>query len=127
MTITLDAITLPADLQWTDELSWSPVAQTVERSVDGRQLIQAGTLVEGRPITLASNGAAWFDRSTLVALQATMTPDATFTLTIHGQPFTVAWDHEQGAMEPDEVMRQGNPGDNHKYTATLRFITVAGA
>ena len=52
MTISLNAITLPADLQWTDELAWNPVAQNTDRSLSGAFLIQEAALTFGRPITL---------------------------------------------------------------------------
>lgn len=62
-------ITLPKDLIWQDELSWEPVAQVYEYSVEGNLLIQESTKKKGRHITLVGqSNMAWLDREDMLAL-----------------------------------------------------------
>ena len=59
----LDAIVLPDDLEWEDEITWTPIAQLIERSVTGALFIQESEIVMGRPITLTgSDDMAWITR-----------------------------------------------------------------
>ena len=80
----LDAIVLPDDLEWTDEFTWTPVAQDSTFGVTGSLYVQTGTKLTGRYITLEGKGdMGWIDRLTAVALQgkrATAGLEMTLTL-----------------------------------------------
>jgi len=55
----LDSVELDDQFEWVDEFEWDAVAQEQERSLTGALLIQEGTKLYGRPITLKSNGGVW--------------------------------------------------------------------
>jgi len=65
----LDTITLPDDLEWEDEIIWSPIVQTVARGVTGALFIQDSELIKGRPITLVGiSDMGWVTRSVIDTL-----------------------------------------------------------
>ena len=43
MAITLGGLALPRGLRWTDELAWSPVAQSTEYGLTGALIVQEAT------------------------------------------------------------------------------------
>ncbi|HCA6600448.1 TPA: hypothetical protein MX174_006696, partial [Pseudomonas aeruginosa] len=55
----LDAVELGDQFEWVDEFTWDAVAQEQERSLTGALLVQEGTKLHGRPITLRSGGGVW--------------------------------------------------------------------
>jgi hypothetical protein len=67
--ITLDGITLPAGLLWSDEFAAPRVAQNVRRTLDGSMVVFYGGLQAGLPLTLESEvDAGWFTRTQIEAL-----------------------------------------------------------
>ena len=61
---------LPADMRWRDEFDWQALAQSsVQYSLGGSAIIQQGTMLAGRPITLGGEWI-WLDRATLTTLAA---------------------------------------------------------
>ena len=65
-----DAITLPEDMRWLDEFDWQALAQSSpEYSLGGAVVIQQGTRLAGRPVTLGGEWI-WLARADLVTLQA---------------------------------------------------------
>lgn len=84
MAITLDAITLPEDLSWTDEYAWSPVVQNAEFSLTGALILEEATRQAGCPFTLQSpDGGAWTTRATADGLRAKLAANTSMTLTLH--------------------------------------------
>lgn len=127
MSITLDGITLHPDLEWQDEFDWTPVQQSVERSLSGKMLIEEATKIKGRPITLyGGQNAAWHSRSTVALLQAKLTAGTVMTLVYHGTTYSVCWRHDATPLEAAPVVRTRNPGSGHKYTLTIRLMEVSG-
>ena len=64
-----ETLALPADLQWQDEMDWNAVAQAApQRTLSGALVIQQGTKLNGRPVTLAGDWA-WHRRSDLLRLR----------------------------------------------------------
>ena len=133
MTISIDAaplvtaISLPADLQWTDEFEWHPVAQTTERSLTGALLVQEAALTYGRPITLqGGDTGGWVARSTVIALKALADDaDLIMTLDYHGTEYSVIWDRSGNPISASELFRLANPGPEQQYNnLTLRLLTV---
>lgn len=45
-------ITLPTDLNWTDEYKWTPVVQSQEYAISGSLIVEEWVKQAGRPITL---------------------------------------------------------------------------
>lgn len=128
MTITLEGITLPSDLEWQDEFDWTPVAQVSERTLTGKMVIEEATKIKGRPITLVGgDNACWVPRSLVQSLVALMTPDSVMTLDYHGTTYPVLWRHADTPLVAKPVLRIRNPGADHKYTITLRLLEVSNA
>ena len=73
---------LPADMRWRDEFDWQALAQSqVQYSLGGSAIIQQGTMLAGRPVTLAGEWI-WLDRATLTTLAAWAdVPELEMTLT----------------------------------------------
>lgn len=135
MAMTLDSVDLNADpdwggdqLEWTDEFDWTPIAQEQERSLTGALLIQQGSKLHGRPVTLKSNGAAWFPLSVVRSLEVLRDiPAKVMPLVLpDGRTFSVIFDHSQGApLKASPLWRQVNPGAEHLYEIELSLLTVA--
>lgn len=65
-----EKIELPADMRWRDEFDWQALAQSsVQYSLGGSAIIQQGTMLAGRPVTLGGEWI-WLDRATLTTLAA---------------------------------------------------------
>lgn len=98
--ITLGGVALPPGLQWADEFAWTPVEQAAPvYSLSGALVIQYGTRLSGRPVTL--QGGADSDpvsRQTLASLRALL-DQQTLTLRLRGTDYTVAWRHEERPVE----------------------------
>ena len=59
---------LPADMRWRDEFDWQALAQSqVQYSLGGSAIIQQGTMLAGRPVTLGGEWI-WLPRATLLTL-----------------------------------------------------------
>jgi hypothetical protein len=137
MAMTLDSVDLAADpalggeqLEWTDEFDWTPVAQEQERSLTGALLLQYGTKQHGRPITLKSNGAAWFTQATVRSLEVLRDiPGKVMPLVLpDGRAFSVVFDHSQNApLKATPLFRKVAPDDGHLYEIELSLLTVAPA
>lgn len=126
-TITLDSITLPGDLLWSDEYAWSPVAQQTTPTLTGALIVDESLRLAGRPVTLeGSEQFAWVTRATVDALRALDTPGRTMTLTLaDGRTLTVAWRRDGGpCIEARPVMHMAPAAANDHYTITLRFMEV---
>lgn len=135
MAITLakgaEQLTLPPDLIWEDELRWSPVAQSKERSITGAWLVDVQARDGGRPITLVGRErAGWLLRSGGLVLRAWQAlPDQVFTLTWNGTAFAVMFDHGEGetsnAFEMTPVLEYSDPEDgDYLCNVVLRFFEV---
>jgi hypothetical protein len=119
MSISLDAIALPADLIWADEFAWSPVQQQQQYTLTG--IKQAG-----RPITLIGGAnAGWVTRATVKALYAKLDDAGPFTLTLNdASTHSVVFSHDQTPIEAAPIIDYNNPDDGDLYSLTLRFIKL---
>lgn len=126
MSITLDAITLPPDLIWSDEFDWSPVQQSKTYTLTGALILEKGTMQAGRPITLVGgDNAAWITRATLQTLYAKLTTTAPMSLALNdGRVFSVAFNHDDKPIEARPVLDYSTPADDDFYTLTLKLITL---
>ncbi|SEJ58022.1 hypothetical protein SAMN05216201_11175 [Pseudomonas linyingensis] len=134
MAMTLDSVDLAADpalggeqLEWTDEWDWTPIAQEQERSLSGALLVQQGSKLYGRPITLKSNGGAWFTLATVRSLEVLRDiPGRVMPLQLpDGRTFSVIFDHSNGApLKAKPLWRSVEP-DQWPYEIELSLLTVA--
>lgn len=126
MTITLNGIELPQDLEWQDEFDWTPIRQSQDIALSGTLIVAESAQQTGRPITLYGGpNACWVPRSIVVQLYAlTQTPENIMTLHYHGTDYSVMWRHQDGPLNAKPVQRVMNPGNDHKYSITLRLMEV---
>ncbi len=124
----LDGIELDDQFEWTDEFDWDAVTQEQERSITGALLVQEGTKLHGRPITLKANGGVWTPLSVVRQLEALrdqrlkvmdlVLPD--------GREFTVIFNRAGGApLKATQVFRTVNPAPDEIYDVEISLITVA--
>lgn len=136
MSITLThgstTLALPEDLIWSDELTWSAVAQGTERGIFGALIVDAMARHGGRPITLQGDGSsAWITRATLRALKAWAdVPGQRLTLNLRGEIFTVLFDHgdaeESRALAMEALIDYADMEDGDYYCSLrLRFIEAS--
>lgn len=129
MSITLShatgSISLPADLIWSDEYRWSPVAQQENITLDGSLVVQAMAQQSGRPITLTGgDDYAWIRRDTLAALVALAAqPLAALSLTLaDGAPRAVIFTGERITAAPAWPI--ADPDAAQPYTLSLYFREI---
>ena len=125
MSITLDAVTLPVDLIWTDEFDWSPVEQNSYYTLTGALIVESGNKLAGRPITLAgADNAAWVDRTTLTALYAKLTGDPTMLLTLNdARTFNVKF-WADNPIQARLILDYNTPIGSDWYSLTIKLIAL---
>ncbi len=124
-------LTLPDDLLWSDEHSWSPVVSSVSYLITGSLLVQSATRQAGRAITLVGAAdMAWVTRSVVNVLRdwAALPLDAVggrFELTLtDARIFTVAFRHADGAIEAEPVTGFPARSDFEFYRITLKLMQI---
>lgn len=126
MSITLDAITLPADLLWRDEFDYTPIETKTDYSLTGALIIQSGLKQAGRPMTLGGGdnfGIA--TRSLVNELLAKQTPPTTMTLTLNdARSFQVRFRYQDKPIEAQPLIDYSDPDNTDFYTLTLKFLQV---
>ena len=131
MSITLsdgtNTVTLDKDLYWPDENDWTPVVQSVNRSITGGLIVQPATRVRGRPITLEpeDDSSAWMPSSVVQQLRNwAAVPGQQLTLTLRGTSHTVIFRHQDGGFEAKPVIhyRDRVPGD--WYLCVIRLMEI---
>lgn len=130
--IILGTVTLPVDMQWFDEYSWSAIEQVQERALSGALIVESATRTTGRPITLVgrldgTEGFALITRATVDALKALLTPAGqTYSLTLaDDRVLNVAFRENDGPSieaTPMKHIAPHEPGDY--YAATIRLMEV---
>lgn len=126
---TLDAVTIPEDLEWIDEFDWTPVAQNLDYGTTGALFIQESVKQKGRTITLVGKeDMAWVQRTTVESLYTLMeTPGTQMTLTLpDARTFTVMFRQGEKPVDVSNVKGFEN------YTSTdwwkinaIRLVEVA--
>lgn len=131
MSITLayqaTTLVLDPDLYWNDEHNWSPVEQSLQRTVTGALIVSNSARVGGRPITLQpiDDSSAWMYRSTLDTLRSwAAVAGREMTLTLRGQSRTVVFRHSETAIEAEPVFHFSDTDANDWYRVTLRFLEI---
>lgn len=136
MALTLDNIDLADNpdlggeqLEWIDEWDWDPVEQSQDRGLTGVLIVQEGrSKLYGRPITLSSNGGAWFTLAKVRELEALAEVRViVMLLTLPtGAQHYVTWNRAAGpSVQAKPMWRAVNPGPDAAHELTLRLITVA--
>ncbi|PID61596.1 MAG: hypothetical protein CR974_04105 [Gammaproteobacteria bacterium] len=123
---TAESISMLPGVEWTDEFSWSPVAQsTPEYTRGGAQVIQRSTKLAGRPITLDGD-KGWLKRGDIKTLQnwrGSAKPQMTLTLP-DGRVFLVIFAEHNEAINYTPVRRSTPENDTDWCRFTLSLITA---
>lgn len=135
--ITLDTITLPGDLLWSDEFTAWRVGQLQRVSVTGALVVNESALQAGRPVTLETtqSGNAWVAAITLpvlLQLQAleaqTRTVPMALSVPAHNggtRSFNVLFNRAGGkALEARPLLFASPYLDGDYFAITLRLIQV---
>lgn len=122
MTNSLAGIELDDEIAWTDELDWTPIEQSLSRGQTGRMIVQEGTKVGGRPMTLTMTDCS---RATVDLLRDQLTT-AQMSLLLYGTTYQVRWRHGDKPIEATPLVDYVNPASisDLAYTITLRLIEV---
>ena len=118
----IGSLVLPDSMEWTNRYQWSPVAQSLARTLSGNQVIYSQPLNKGRPIILsAASGVTWLGLADVLALDAMAAiPDATYSLIWEAETFTVMFDQDQrGAIQFSPIWPH-----HDSHTGEIRLITV---
>lgn len=120
-------LTLPADLQWADRDSWSPVEQAVQTSITGAAILDIGVRTSGRPITLAGGPSfAWLDYATVSQLKTwAASAVAQMSLNIHGDSFSVVFRHQdKPALDLQPIVDYATPDSADWFAGQLKFMSI---
>lgn len=125
------ALPLPDDLLWTDEHAWSPAVSAVSYLLTGALLVQSATRQAGRPITLVGPlDMAWVTLATVATLHnwaaaPFSASSGRFELTFaDGRVFTVAFRHNDTAIEAEPVLGFPAQSDTDFYRLSLRLMQL---
>jgi hypothetical protein len=134
MAITLNGVSIPNGMRWSDEFTWSPIQTARNYSLSGALILQPAERLAGRPITLIGGERwAWMTRANVLSLQTLLnTYAASLTLVLHdARSFTVTPVYEgDGPLDatPKSVIQDSgyaNPGASAWYVIhSLKLITV---
>ncbi len=126
--ITLDNLTLPSGLQWSDEYNLQSIQQTAKRTLEGSLDILSAPLSKGVAITLESlQDGGWATRTLLDNIkQLALQIDSVYVLTIRGASYNVSFRYDGGSpIEATPVFPpEDSPGANDYYIIKLRLMTV---
>lgn len=125
------ATLLPDDLLWSDEHAWSPAVASTSYLITGALLIQSATRQAGRPITLVgAPDMAWVTRAVVEQLRIwaaapVSSTSGRFELALaDGRVFTVAFRHQEAAIEAEPVLGIPARLASDFYRLTLRFLEI---
>ena len=122
------SVVLPPDLIWTNEFTYTPIAQASERSITGALILDTAVKTGGRPIVLqGAENAAWLLRNEAKTLLDSWVslPGKVFALSLNGRVLQVVFDHEAGPMQMQPVVDYSDPVDADFYcNASFRFLEI---
>ncbi|WP_299197985.1 hypothetical protein [uncultured Amphritea sp.] len=120
--ITLNAITLPDDLIWSDEFAWSAVRQSADVTLTGALIVEEAAQQAGRPITLVDG---WATRATVELLYALVQqPGQVHSLLLQGTTYSVMFRQADGPLTANPVQPVTDPAPSDLYIITLRLMVV---
>ncbi len=119
-------ITLPKELIWKDEFTWTNVKSRIFYSIEGDAVIEYSNASRGKPITLEGQNAV-IKRETIAQLYNWANiPNHEMVLTLHDlRNFDVLfryWDTAFEVFTPFEGYSK--PNNDSKYTLTLRLVEI---
>ncbi len=125
--MTLDEITLPDDLEWSDEITWTPITQNRQYGVNGSLFIQESQFQSGRPITLiGQNDMAWIKRSVIDALMLKRNNiGKEMTLTINNEIYNVMFRQDETPIDVKAILIGSFfPSDSYYQINAIRLMEI---
>jgi len=126
-TFTLGGVNLPVNIIWQDREAFNPVAQSVRRTLGGKVVVFTQTLIEGRPITLASiSDQGWMLYPIVQSIQALAdVAGTTYSLVIDSTTYTVVFRHEESpAFVARPLISRILPDATDWFLVTIKLMTV---
>ncbi len=124
---TLEVVTLPDSLIWSDEYLWTDVTSSVAYSVSGSLIIQDNVKKKGRVITLTSSpDMGWVQRSVVDKLFLwSQDPELKMLLTLKdGREYVVRFRHDETPISAENVKGFYDWDGSGYYIVTLSFREV---
>ncbi|MGE8653511.1 MAG: hypothetical protein ACN6NV_07150 [Acinetobacter gandensis] len=124
---TSETVSIEDGFFWSDEFSWKAKEQSLEYAMDGTPIIQEGTKLSGRPITLepADSGMGWASLGVVRKLQAWSVLNEQFELQFEWahdtRKFNVFFNHVDGALDASAVKGFPPVSLDDPMNLTLRF------
>lgn len=117
----LGNITLPIGMVWSDKYHWPPVGQSVERTLDGGQVVFVAALDKVRNITLITADTAWLSQETVEAIyDAASQAGAVFILEWDNESIQVMFRHQEPpAFEVTPIWTFAD-----KFTCNIKLMSV---
>lgn len=127
--IVLDGLDLPEGLIWANEFDWSPVKQTIKRSLTGANLIGSGIKVKGQRMQLSGNNqgydTCWIERAPLLILYAKLDDNVAMSVVLDdGRTFDVKFDSTTIPIIAKAVNYFSNPDDSDRYVLSINLIII---
>jgi len=128
--VTLDGITLPSGLIWSDEFGWTPVEQNISTAMTGLLIVQEAAALGGRPVTFTgTEDGCWCARETVASLYALMqTAGRVMTLVLDDtRSLQVMWSRaDKSPIQTELLWPITNPSPQDLYVIKkLAFIQVS--
>lgn len=123
----LNGVDLPSSLIWQDRHEWSGVAQSVDRTLAGREVIEHAALIRGRPITFVSEtNQGWVSYATVKLLLALYAASGgVFILQVGAESYQVVFrHHEPPAFSARPLIKRLAPDDSDWFLINMKLMTV---
>lgn len=125
----IDTITLPGDLLWSDELTWTDRKQVERNSLAGGMIRQRSTKTGGRAITLTTRQGVFVTRQQVDDLNALADNPATDTFTVthpDGRTFLCAFRYggQAGPVDAAAIFPKDTPDPADICNLTLRLMIL---
>ena len=127
LTVGTTTLELHPDLLWADEFTWTPVEQSVQRTITGALIVSTAVRLSGRPITLQpeDDESAWTPKADLDTLRQWAAGASTvLQLTLRGQVHDVIFRHQDGAINATPVKHMSDSAAGDWYLVTLRLMEI---
>lgn len=124
--IQLDGFDLPPGMVWQDRYAWSPVVQSVRRTIGGSVIINTAVSTS-RPMTLiALADQGWLLKPQVDYLQTLAAVEGgVYSLTVGSETFSVMFRHQEApAVEVSPLIPRGVPLEDDYFIGVLKFMTV---
>ena len=128
LTTTTTSLTLPNDLLWDDEFSYTPIVQQERFSLTGAQVIEEGKKLSGRKISLiaTSDQYSWVSKTIMDDLLALVNRSVLMTLTLPDtRVFTVRFRHNDTPIDATPVVHYEVMANELYILKALRFMETA--